>query len=189
MALMHCTDLNANHQTALRETAVHAIESALAKQDFHPDLDDADSVLRESGASFVTLTKKGDLRGCIGTLEAFQPLLADVASNARNAAFKDPRFMPVVAEEWDKCEMSVSVLSSPQPLLVSSEQELKERLKPGRDGLIISCNQHKATFLPSVWEQLSDPTTFVRELKFKAGLGMDFWSSNMNIYTYQTICF
>ena len=136
------------------------------------------------GATFVTLTKHGQLRGCIGTLEGWRPLLEDLRANAVGAAFHDPRFPPVVRGELDRIRFEVSLLSAPETLTVAGERDLLERLRPEVDGLILSLGRARATFLPQVWEQVSDPGEFVRHLKEKAGLPPDFWSEGLKFWRY-----
>lgn len=144
------------------------------------------SWLDDLKATFVTLHKQGELRGCIGSLQAHRPLIIDVTENALAAAFKDPRFPPVTAEEWPLVDVEVSVLSAPRPLKVNSEQEALSALKPGQDGLILEYPPyHRATFLPQVWEQLPDPHAFLAHLKLKAGLPSDAWSKDFRLYTYE----
>ena len=140
--------------------------------------------LSRPGATFVTLTKHGNLRGCIGTLESFRPLLEDLRANAVGAAFHDPRFPPVVRGELDRIRFEVSLFSSPEPLSVAGERELLERLRPEVDGLVLALGRARATFLPQVWEQLSEPEEFVRHLKEKAGLPPDFWSEGLRFWRY-----
>ncbi len=140
--------------------------------------------LIQPGATFVTLTKHGNLRGCIGTLEAWRPLLEDLRANAVGAAFHDPRFPPVVRGELDRIRFEVSLLSTPEPLAVAGERDLLDRIRPETDGLILSLGRARATFLPQVWEQLSDPGEFVRHLKEKAGLPPDFWSEGLRFWRY-----
>ena len=131
--------------------------------------------LQEPGASFVTLTEAGNLRGCIGSLRARQPLGADVAEHAVDAATHDPRFAPVDADEYDELYFEVSVLSEPETMDVRSRSELEAALDPQLDGLIIDDHAgHSATFLPQVWEQLPSPTDFVAHLLAKAGLPSGF---------------
>lgn len=127
--------------------------------------------LREPGASFVTLTEDGDLRGCIGSLQAYRELGADVAAHAVDAALNDYRFQPVMPDEYARLSVEVSVLSRPDPLDVSTRTELEAVLRPGADGLIIDDGAgHRATFLPQVWDELPDRTQFVAHLLYKAGL-------------------
>ena len=146
--------------------------------------------LQREGASFVTLKRPdGSLRGCIGTLEARQPLVTDVAEHAHAAAFRDPRFQPLAADELDEVHLELSVLSRPEPLPVASEAELLAALQPGEDGLILEDGVHRGTFLPAVWESLPEPVDFVRQLKRKAGLPSDYWSPSLTIKRYRTESF
>lgn len=140
--------------------------------------------LRQPGASFVTLTKMGDLRGCIGSLEAYRPLGEDVRANALAAAFRDPRFMPLAREEFNDIRVEVSLLSPSESLAVGSEDEALSVLRPGIDGLILEYAQHRSTFLPQVWEQLPEPFEFLAHLKRKAGLPQDFWAADVRLSRY-----
>lgn len=142
--------------------------------------------LREPGACFVTLTKHGELRGCIGTLTAHQPLAQDVAHNAMASALQDPRFPPVSPRELPDIKLEISVLSSPVDFPVADEADLLRKLQPGVHGLIIDDGMHRATFLPAVWEQLPDPQDFVAHLKRKAGLPPDHWSPTLRCQVYTT---
>ena len=150
---------------------------------------DYDYELRELRASFVTLDRHGDLRGCIGHLEASQPLVEDVVENAYSAAFKDPRFPPLAEHELEGLEIHISVLTPPEPLACVSEADLLARMRPFTDGLILADGFRRGTFLPSVWEQLPEPAEFLRHLKRKAGLPDDYWSDNLKIYRYETESF
>lgn len=145
--------------------------------------------LREHRAAFVTLNKRGALRGCIGHLEASQPLVRDVADNAYAAAFRDPRFPPLTAAELDELEVHISVLSPPEPLRIHSEADLLEQLQPGVDGLILEAGRHRGTFLPAVWESLPRPEQFVAHLKVKAGLPPGYWSDDLRVARYTTEAF
>lgn len=136
------------------------------------------------GASFVTLKRHGTLRGCIGTLEACRPLADDIRHNACAAAFADPRFPPLTAAEWPEVTIDVSVLSPPEALPVADEADARRRLLPYEDGVILTCDGRRATFLPQVWEQLPDPREFLAELKRKAGLPADFWSPQIRLSRY-----
>jgi AmmeMemoRadiSam system protein B/AmmeMemoRadiSam system protein A len=129
--------------------------------------------LRQAGASFVTLKRGGELRGCIGSLSAERPIAADVAANAQAAAFRDPRFPPLSREEWPQLEVEVSLLSTPKPIRFADEAELLTAIAPGEDGLILECAGRRATFLPQVWEGLPDKRSFLAELVRKAGLPAD----------------
>ncbi|WP_313952024.1 AmmeMemoRadiSam system protein A [Accumulibacter sp.] len=140
--------------------------------------------LDQAGASFVTLTRGGRLRGCIGSLEAQRPLARDVAENAFAAAFRDPRFAPLGEQEFADARVEVSLLTPAEPFPVTSEADALARLRPGIDGLILTYARHRATFLPQVWESLADPREFLAELKQKAGLPADFWHEELALARY-----
>lgn len=142
--------------------------------------------ITERRASFVTLFAAGTLRGCIGSLEAYRPLAEDVAANAYAAAFRDHRFTPIQAEVLADMDIHISLLTEPEAINCDSESMLLNRLMPGRDGLILDDGQHRATFLPAVWDALPNPERFVAELKRKAGLPVDYWSDTLRCYRYQT---
>ena len=149
------------------------------------DLAQYDESLSADGASFVTLHLHGQLRGCIGSLLAHRPLAKDVAENAFSAAFRDPRFTPLMEQEESELVYHVSVLSEPVPMAFDSEADLLEQIRPGVDGLILKDGAfHKGTFLPSVWEQLPDKTLFLAHLKEKAGLERDYWSPTIQVERY-----
>jgi len=148
--------------------------------------DDYPETLRPLRATFVTLEIGGQLRGCIGALAAYQPLVQDVAAHAYAAAFEDPRFPELRPDEFLKLEIFISVLSPPEPMRFSSEEDLLRQVRPGVDGLILQFHQYRATFLPAVWESLSDPYVFLAQLKHKAGLPLDFWSPELRVERYTT---
>ena len=140
--------------------------------------------LTQNGATFVTLTQNGNLRGCIGSLEAYRPLALDVAENAIAAAFRDPRFPPLGPEELDFTRVEVSLLDVPKPMEFSDEADALARLRPGIDGLILAYGHRRATFLPQVWESLPDRQQFMAHLKMKAGLPADFWDDGITLSRY-----
>jgi AmmeMemoRadiSam system protein A len=140
--------------------------------------------LKELGACFVTLTQQGDLRGCIGSLEAHRPLLLDVKANAYAAAFRDPRFSPLTLGELDYTEVEVSLLSPMQPMTFCDEREALAQLRPGVDGVVFECGGYRSTFLPQVWEQLPECGIFMAHLKRKAGVPADFWAPDVKLARY-----
>ncbi len=144
----------------------------------HPDW------LETPGAVFVTLTEAGRLRGCIGSLEAHRPLGQDLEHNARAAAFSDPRFPPLRAEELDKVRIEVSLLTPAVPMRFTDEADALAQLRPGIDGVILEYGRYRATFLPQVWEQLPRPDVFMTHLKQKAGLSGDFWQQAVRLSRY-----
>jgi len=147
-------------------------------------LADYSRTLCREGASFVTLKRYGELRGCIGTLAAMQPLVENVNANAYSAAFRDPRFPPLAGSELAGLDIHISVLGTPEPMNFRSEHDLLRQLRPGEDGLIVEEGSRRGTFLPSVWEQLPQPGEFLRHLKIKAGLPEDYWSQTLRVRRY-----
>jgi AmmeMemoRadiSam system protein A len=140
--------------------------------------------LAEARATFVTLKKNGELRGCIGSLDAERPLLVDLKSNATAAAFRDPRFPPVTSSELDEIRIEVSLLSPLSPIDFESDDDAATRLRPFEDGVVLEYGRARATFLPQVWEDLSDPAQFLAELKRKAGLPPSFWAPDLRLFRY-----
>lgn len=172
--------------TLARRSIRHGLEAGTALQ---AEATRFPEPLRAPRATFVTLERSGELRGCIGTLEAVRPLVQDVASNAYAAAFSDPRFPPLAASELTEIAVRVSVLSVPEPLRFDSESELAGLLHPGVDGLILEEGTHRGTFLPSVWESLPNPRAFLEHLKLKAGLAPGHWSPTLRAWRYTTESF
>ncbi len=140
--------------------------------------------LEKPGATFVTLQLYGELRGCIGSLEARRPLFDDVQSNALASAFRDPRFEPLSKQEFSNVVIDVSLLGKSEPFNFRDEQDAVAQLKPGEDGVILEYGLHRATFLPQVWSQLPDPQKFLARLKEKAGLSANFWSNDIRLSRY-----
>jgi AmmeMemoRadiSam system protein A len=169
----------------LLQIARAAISSALGQVVAQPEpVGDAAVRLQAPGASFVTLTQLGLLRGCIGSLEARRPLLDDVKANAIAAALHDPRFAPLTLSELGFTSVEVSVLSPMQPLDFDSEEQALAQLRPGVDGVVFAYGRYRSTFLPQVWEQLPKPRQFMAHLKQKAGLAPDFWAQDVKLQRY-----
>lgn len=143
-------------------------------------------LLLSDGASFVTLTIRGDLRGCIGALEAYQPLVDDVQEHAIAAALEDYRFSPVQAYELETIRIEISRLTAPIPLRYDSAQDLPGLLRPNVDGVILREGRHRATFLPQVWEKIPDPNSFLSQLCLKMGAPGNYWTkTHLDVSTYQ----
>lgn len=176
---MHATDSTQGH--ILPPIARAAIARTLG---LPGDADESAPWLAGHGASFVTLTQHGQLRGCIGSLQAHRPLLLDVKYNAVAAALCDPRFAPLRASELDITEIEVSLLSAAQPLMFTDESDALSQLRPGVDGLIFEYGSFRSTFLPQVWEQLPQPRQFLAHLKRKAGLPDAFWAADVRLVRY-----
>jgi AmmeMemoRadiSam system protein A len=131
--------------------------------------------LTETKACFVTLTENGELRGCIGHILPQEPLYQAVEDNARNAAIRDPRFVPVQPGETGKIKIEISVLTEPKPLQFTSPEDLLAKLQPDKDGVVLKIDGRGATFLPQVWEQLPDKVEFLNRLSEKAGCAPGDW--------------
>jgi AmmeMemoRadiSam system protein A len=140
--------------------------------------------LAEHGACFVTLTQFGELRGCIGSLQAHRSLLDDVKGNAVSAALHDPRFTPLSADEFDITTIEVSLLSATQAMVVRDEADALAQLRPQLDGIVFEYGQYRSTFLPQVWENLARPRDFLAMLRRKAGLPDDFWAAEVKLSRY-----
>jgi len=163
--------------TLARVTANEALPAVPAK--------DVPPKLVEKRACFVTLTVKGELRGCIGHILPQEPLFQAVIDNAQNAALHDPRFRPVQADETRKIKIEISVLTEPRPLAFDSPDDLLAKLKPREDGVVLKIGQYGATFLPQVWDQLPDKETFLNHLSQKAGCDPSAWrgkDTSVSIY-------
>jgi AmmeMemoRadiSam system protein A len=166
---------------ALIATARGAIDAAFGRPEARVR---PHAALDRPGATFVTLKQDGELRGCIGSLEAHRLLAIDVRRNALAAAFSDPRFPPLVARELDVTTVEVSLLSPASRVEVADEEDLLARLDPGVDGIVLELGRRRATFLPQVWETLPDPRDFIGALKRKAGMPASFWSPEMRVSRY-----
>jgi MEMO1 family protein len=166
--------LDEEHRQLLLSIARQSIEQGFnTQQPLKVDINSYAAELCETRATFVTLKINNQLRGCIGTTEAIQPLVTSVAESAFNAAFRDPRFKPLSEDEYENIDLSISVLTPQQAISFQSENELLTLLRPGKDGLTIKSGQHKATFLPAVWESIPDAHNFLAQLKLKAGIKVD----------------
>ena len=164
-----------------RDAIAHGISHERA-----PDIDTADfpPELRPLRATFVTLRKGAALRGCIGGLEARRPLVVDVAFSAYAAAFHDRRFVPVREKELAELSLHISILAPLEKIAVADQQELERMVRPGVDGLLLCAGSKRGTFLPSVWDSVSGPREFIEHLKQKAGLPVDAWSSEWELFRY-----
>jgi AmmeMemoRadiSam system protein A len=173
-----------NVQTLL-QVAKESIKHGLEKnQPLKVEPSDYAEELQENRATFVTLEIHKQLRGCIGTLTAYQPLVSDVADHAYAAAFSDPRFPRLQHNELSLLDLHISILSPPEPMSFDSEEHLIQQLRPGIDGLILTEGMYKGTFLPAVWESLKEPQAFLQHLKQKAGLSPNYWSNTIKVERY-----
>ncbi len=180
----HLTD---GEKQILLRLAREAMESAVKGEALPPlDKQSLPSPLCEEGASFVTLTIHGELRGCIGALEAYQPLADDVQEHAVAASLRDPRFPPVGESELSRIRLEVSRLTAPTQLEYSSGDDLLKKLRPHVDGVILKDGFRRATFLPQVWEKIPDPAEFLDHLCQKMGARPGLWrDAKLVVQTYQ----
>jgi AmmeMemoRadiSam system protein A len=179
--------LSIEEQKSLIVLARQAMEDGVLGKRLAPlDLASLPPHLREEGASFVTLTIEGGLRGCIGALEAYQPLAEDVREHALAAALQDPRFPPVGPRELGQIRIEVSRLTPSVPLEYKTPEELLSRLRPFVDGVILADGLRRATFLPQVWEKIPDPAEFLENLCYKMGADANLWRrKQLNVWTYE----
>jgi uncharacterized protein len=179
--------LSQEERSILLRLARQALESGVRRQPLERlDLDALPERLREPGASFVTLTERDILRGCVGALEAYQPLAEDVREHAIAAALEDYRFPPVRAEDIPWIKIEVSRLTAPVALEVDEPEDLPKLLRPGVDGVVLRDGMRRATFLPQVWEKLPDPREFLGHLCNKMGVDANYWRYHkLHVEIYQ----
>ncbi|MCK5003223.1 MAG: AmmeMemoRadiSam system protein A [Gammaproteobacteria bacterium] len=176
---------NEKQRQQLHDIAYDSIKSGLSNgKAMAVDSSKLDTALQTNRATFVTLNKHGQLRGCIGMLEPIRPLAEDVAHNAFAAAFSDPRFPPLKENELEQLDIHISILGTPEKMSFDSEEDLIRQLKPGIDGLIMEEGRRRGTFLPSVWESLAESRDFLHHLKLKSGLPENYWSDDIKIQRY-----
>lgn len=181
--------LDVDHRRRLLELARQAVGYAAHREPLPPLAVEAEAdALRRPGCAFVTLTEAGSLRGCIGGLEPRLPLAEDVWEHAYAAACDDFRFEPVQPGELAHIEVEVSVLTPPHEIAYDGPEDLKRKLRPGIDGVILSAGIRRATFLPQVWEKIPDPVEFLDHLSDKAGLPPDAWRrGEVSVQVYQVV--
>jgi AmmeMemoRadiSam system protein A len=146
-------------------------------------------VLRAQRATFISLKAKERLRGFHGSLVPQRSLLDDVVENARKAALDHPRLPPLSPDELEQVSVHISILSTPRRIYAASESELAGGLRPDVDGLILRDGGKQGLFLPSVWEEIQDPLSFVRALKHRCGLPPEYWSPTLEAFRFVTESF
>ncbi len=190
MAHMLSIEFTEEEKQQCHQLARDAIAYGLEHDDVMPiDITDYAVALQQKRACFVTLHLDGALRGCVGSLFAYRPLANDIVGHAYTAAFRDPRFAGVTADELPALDIEISVLGEPEPMQFDNEADLLQQLQPGKDGLVLEFGNNKGTFLPSVWEQLPDRKEFLDQLKLKANLPPFWWDDAVKISRYETVSF
>lgn len=179
--------LTAQEKETLLKIARQALELVLRGKELPPlNQTELTSLLKAEGASFVTLTKRGQLRGCIGTLEPSLPLAEDVREHAIAAALNDYRFSNVRAEELDEIKIEISRLTVPTLLDYDGPDDLLAKIRPGVDGIVLRDAPRRATFLPQVWKQVPDKVDFLGQLCQKMGASRDLWQrKKLEVLIYQ----
>ena len=179
--------LTAEEKQTLLKMAREALESGVrGKKPPAPDPTQLTPLLRAEGAAFVTLTVHGQLRGCIGALQPYQPLADDVREHAVAAALQDYRFPPVKPDELSRIRIEVSRLTLPQPLTYTDADDLLVKMRPGVDGVILRDGSRRATFLPQVWEQIPEKAEFLSHLCTKMGAASNLWRvKHLDVQIYQ----
>lgn len=181
-------DLSPDDQAYLLDLAHDSIHYGVMHQRLMPlGMMQLPLLLQRPSATFVTLHCWNRLRGCIGTLEATRPLAEDIVCNAYAAAFEDPRFPPLTTRELNGLDIHISILTPSERMHFKSQEDLLAQLRPGIDGLVLVQDSLRGTFLPAVWKSLPNPRDFLRQLKRKAGLSEDYWSSTIEVYRYTTL--
>lgn len=182
---MGTSNLTSSEKETLLKVARQSLELGLRGEKL-PPLNAETPLLQADGATFVTLTINGQLRGCIGALEPYQPLIEDVRIHTLAAAQNDYRFSPVRPEELGQIEIEISRLTLPVPLEYDDTLDLLKKLRPNVDGVVIKDGPRRATFLPQVWEQLPDPRVFLSELCQKMGAPSNLWQrKKLEVLIYQ----
>ncbi|MCQ2741343.1 MAG: AmmeMemoRadiSam system protein A, partial [Alphaproteobacteria bacterium] len=178
---------NHNKDNLLQIVDLSLKNAVLHHEKYHPKRRKLRDVMFDKGASFVTLTKNGNLRGCIGSVVPSKGIAIDIADNTYAAALYDARFAPVTADELDDIDFTVSLLTNFEPVDFSSYEDLLTKIIPGTDGLLIEDGERSGLFLPAVWKLIPDPHNFLTELKVKAGLMPSYWSDTLKIFRFRTV--
>ena len=179
--------LTQQERTLLLQLARQALEYGVRNQSLPPlPMEGLTPNLKAQGASFVTLTVNGNLRGCIGALEPYQSLVEDVCEHAVAAALEDYRFPHVQENELASIRIEISRLTLPEPIEYASPEELLTKLRPGMDGIILKNGSRRATFLPQVWEKVGDKQEFLENLCYKMGVSPDLWQRrHLDVLRYE----
>ena len=179
----------ANHnKEKLLEIVDFSLKGAvLHHEKYRPKRRKLSDVMFDKGASFVTLTQKGKLRGCIGSVVPSKGIAIDIADNTYAAALHDNRFSPVMPNELENIDFTISLLTNFEPISFSSYDDLLKKIKPGVDGLLLEDGERSGLFLPAVWKQIPNPHNFLTELKIKAGLMPSYWSDTLKVFRFRTV--
>jgi AmmeMemoRadiSam system protein A len=183
--------INEKHKQKLLKLSRSALEHIFKTgEELIPNDSDMPKELKEIRATFVTLTKKGELRGCIGKLYPIQEIYRDVVANTYASAFEDIRFLQLQKEELKDLKIEISILDLPKELKYKDSKDLISKLNKDKPGIILEHGLRSATYLPQVWEEIPEPEKFLSNLCQKAGLEPDIWQKEkLNIKTYNVAKF
>jgi len=184
---METENLTLQEKETLLKLARQALELGLRGEKFPPLEAAAQTpLLQAEGTCFVTLTQYGQLRGCIGALEPYQPLAEDVREHALAAALDDYRFPNLRPEELDEIKIEISRLTVPVPLNYADAEDLLVKIRPGVDGVVLKDGRRRATFLPQVWEKVPEKEDFLGQLCQKMGVSRNHWRrKKLDVLIYQ----
>ena len=184
----HLQNFARHHKASLLEIVKKSLEHAvLRKPPYRPERKNFNDVLFDKGASFVTLHKNGNLRGCIGSLLPVKAIAADLADNAYSAAMQDKRFSPVKPREFKDITFTISLLTNFEQINFNSYEDLLSKIQPEVDGLFLQDGKREGVFLPAVWKELPDKHEFITQLKIKAGLSPTYWSDKIKFFRFRTV--
>ncbi|MBE6444285.1 MAG: AmmeMemoRadiSam system protein B [Alphaproteobacteria bacterium] len=184
----HLQNFARHNKKALVEVVKTALDRAVNQNEyFQPERMNFNNVLFDKGASFVTLEKKGKLRGCIGSVVANKAIAVDLANNTYAAALNDSRFTPVTPDELKDISFTIALLTNFEEIQFDSVEDLLSKIKVDVDGLLIQDGERQGLFLPAVWKQIPDKQEFLTELKIKAGLSPSYWSDRVKMFRFRTV--
>ncbi|MDR1693979.1 MAG: AmmeMemoRadiSam system protein B [Lactobacillaceae bacterium] len=175
------------YKNELREIVQISLEEAVRNKRFKPSRNDYSDNLFDKGASFVTLLKNSELRGCIGTVIPKEAVALDVANAAYGAAMQDKRFEKLTNDEINGLDYYISLLTNLERVRFLSEDDLLSKIEEGKDGIVIVDGNRQGLFLPSVWKELPNKKEFMQHLKIKAGLSPAYWSNKIYVYRFRAV--
>ena len=187
MQALPCIELNNEEQDDLKSLAFQVIKSGTESNKLQLPPAPISTNLKQIAASFITIYISKELRGCIGAIEASEPLWLDVCSHSYSSAFEDNRFLPISADELPQLSFTISVLSAMVPITNQGEQALLAQLNVGVDGLLLKQGFRSAVFLPSVWDSLTSAESFLAALKHKGGWPDNYWSEDIELFIFHTL--
>ncbi len=181
------TRFSDDHRNILNKIAARAIAERLG-MDFEGDVipKDLPSELHTHLACFVSLSLQDNPRGCIGNLNAQNPIAVDVEKNAVRAAFADRRYNLMTQGEFENLECEISILNQPLPRVYKTRKQFISDISDKSLGVILSSTSSRSTLLPTAWRVFSDAEEFAAELFRQASLPENYWGDDLTIHVYRT---